>query len=61
MGWALHKDFTLENMIISAVLDAQMNLPLSHTTMSVTGCTTYFYFFLETCYSIATEIISYMT
>ena len=40
MGSALHKDFTLRNMIIRAVLDAQMNLTLSHATMNVTGCTT---------------------
>ena len=54
MGCALHKDFTLMIMIIRAVLDAQMNLTLFHTTMNVPGCTTFF-FFLETCYNIATE------
>ena len=32
MGSALHRDFTLKNMITHAVLDAQMNLTLSHTT-----------------------------
>ena len=41
MGCALLKDFTLENMIIHAVLDAQMNQTLPHITMSVTVCTTY--------------------
>ena len=30
MGCALHRDFTLDNMIIRAVLDAQVNLTLSH-------------------------------
>ena len=30
------------NMIIRAVLDAQINLALSHITMSVPGCTTFF-------------------
>ena len=54
MGSALHRDFTLKNMITHAVLDAQMNLTLFHTTMSVPGCT-FFGFFLETCYDIATE------
>ena len=51
MGFVLHKDFTLKNMIIRAVLDAQMNLTL--ITVNVPGCTTFF--FLETCYNIATE------
>ena len=30
MGSVLHKDFTLINMITLAVLDAQMNLTLTH-------------------------------
>ena len=42
MGCALLKDFTLKKLIIRAVLDAQMNLTLSHITMSVPGCSTYF-------------------
>ena len=41
MGSALHRDFTLKNMIIRAALDAQMNLTLSHITMSVPGCITF--------------------
>ena len=41
MGTALHRDLTLQNMIIHAVLDAQMNQTLSHITMSVPGCTTF--------------------
>ena len=41
MGCALLKDVTLKSMIIRAVLDAQMNLTLSHITMSVPCCTTY--------------------
>ena len=40
MGFVLHKDFTLTNMITLAVLDAQMNLTLSLIAMNVTGCTT---------------------
>ena len=40
MGSALHRGFTLKNMITHAVLDAQMNLTLSHITMSVPGCST---------------------
>ena len=43
MGCALHKDFTLKNMIIRAVFDAQMILTLSNITMSVTGCATFFF------------------
>ena len=39
MGSVLHRDFTLKSMITPAVLDAQMNLSLFHTTMSVPGCT----------------------
>ena len=31
LGYALHRDFTLKNMIIRAVLDAKMNLTLSLT------------------------------
>ena len=53
IGCALHRDFTLKSMITPAVLDAQMNLTLFHTTMNVPSCTT-FCFFLETCYDIAT-------
>ena len=63
MGCALHKDSTLENMIMRAVLVAQMNLTLSlsHTTMSVPGCATYLLLsgdMLQYCHR---EIISYMT
>ena len=54
MGCALDRDFTLKNMIIRAVLDAQMKLTLSHTTMSVLGCTA-LYFLLETCHGVATK------
>ena len=59
MGSALHRDFTLKNMIIRAVLDAQMNLTLSHTTMNVTSCTTYLFLsgdMLQYCHR---EVISY--
>ena len=41
MDYALLKDFTVKNMIIRVVLDAQTNLTLSHTVMSVPGCTTF--------------------
>ena len=41
MGCALHRDFTLKNMIIRAVLNAQMNLIVSHITMSVADCMTF--------------------
>ena len=41
MDYALLKDFTLMSMIIRAVLDAKMNLTLSHITMDVPDCTTY--------------------
>ena len=41
MDSALHRDFTLTNMITPAVLDAQMNLTLLHITMSVPDCTTF--------------------
>ena len=37
MGFVLRGDFTLLNMIIPAVLDAQMSLTLSLITMSVPG------------------------
>ena len=46
-GSGQHRDFTLKNMITPAVLDAQMNLTLSHTTMS--QVVQHFCFFLETC------------
>ena len=51
MGSALHRDFTLKNMITHVVLDAQMSLTLSHVTVYVPGCTTFL--FLETCYDVA--------
>ena len=57
----LHRDFTLKSMIIRAVLDAQMNLTLSHTTMSVPGCTTFLFLsgdMLQYCHR---EIIYYTT
>ena len=54
MGRVLHGDFTLQRTIKYAVLDAQMNLTPSHITMSVPRCTTFF--FLETCYDIATRV-----
>ena len=43
MGCALLKDFTLKSMNIRAMLDAQMNLTLSHITISVSGHTTYLF------------------
>ena len=43
MGSALHRDFTLKNMITPAVLDAQMNLTLSHIAMNVPSCTTFLF------------------
>ena len=58
---ALLKDFTLKKTIIRAVLDAQMSLTLSHTAMSVTGCTTYSLLsgdMLQYCHG---EIIFYMS
>ena len=57
MKCALHctEIFTLKNMITHGVLDAQMNLLLSHISLSVPGCATFL--FLETCYNFATEII----
>ena len=63
MGCALHKDFTLKNMIIRAVSDAQMNLTLSlsHTTMNVPGCTTFFLLSGEMLLYCHREIISYIT
>ena len=39
MDYARLKDFTLKSMIIRAVLDAQVNLTLSHITTSVLVCT----------------------
>ena len=39
MGSALHRDSTLKNMVTHAVFDDQMNVTLSHITMSVPGCT----------------------
>ena len=41
-GYAQLGDFILKNMTTRVVLDAQMNLTLSHVTTSVPGCTTYF-------------------
>ena len=61
MGGVLHKDFTLKNMIVRAVLDAQMDLTLSHITMSVPGCTTFLLLsgdMLRCCHK---EIIFYTT
>ena len=43
MGFVQHGDFTLRSIITLAVLDAQMNLTLSHITMSVQGCTTFLF------------------
>ena len=43
MGSALHKDFTLKNMITHAVLNAHMTLTLSHIIMGVPGCTTFLF------------------
>ena len=60
-GYARLKDFKLKNMIIRAVLDAQVNLTLSHTTMSVPSCTTSLLLsgdMLQYCHR---EIIFYMT
>ena len=39
MDYSRLKVFTLKNMIVRAVLDAHMNLALSHITMSVLVCT----------------------
>ena len=61
MGSALHRDFTLMNMIIRAVLDAQMNLTLSHITMSVPGCTTFFFLSGDMLQSCHREITFYTT
>ena len=36
MGSALHRDFTLKNMTTHAVLDAQMNLTLTHNNVCAT-------------------------
>ena len=61
MGSALHRDFTLTNMITPAVLDAQMSLTLSLITMSVPGCIPSFYLsgdMLRYCHE---EIIFYTT
>ena len=48
-------------MITHAVLDAQMNLTLSHITMSVPGCTTFLFLsgdMLRFCHK---EIVLYTT
>ena len=52
-GNAQLSDSILKNMTTRVVLDAQMDLSLSHITTSVPGCTTYF--FLGTCYCTSTE------
>ena len=61
MDHALLKDFTLMSMIIRAVLDAQMNLPLSLIAMSVPDCTTYFSLSGDMLLFFCRETISYMT
>ena len=61
MDCALHRDFTLKNMIIRAVLDAQMNLTLSLITMCVPGCTTSLILSEDTLRFCLKEIIFYTT
>ena len=61
MDHALLKDFTLMSMIIRAVLDAHMNLTLSHITMSVTDCTTYVSLSGDMLLYFRRGTISYMT
>ena len=61
MDYALLTDFTLMSMIIRAVLDAQMNLTLSHITMSVPDCTTYSSLSGDMLLYFRTETVSYMT
>ena len=61
MGSALHRDFTLKNMITPAVLDAQMNLTLSHIAMNVPGCTTFLFLSGDMLRSCLIEIIFYTT
>ena len=61
MGSALHRDLTLKNMITPAVLDAQMNLTLSHITMNVTGCTTFWFLSGDMLRYCQKEIIFYTT
>ena len=61
MGFVLHGDFTLQNMITPAFFDAQMSLTLSLITMSVPGSFTSFYLsgdMLRYCHE---EIIFYTT
>ena len=48
-------------MITPAVLDAQLNLILSHITMSVNGCTTYLLLSGDMLLFFHRELISYMT
>ena len=54
MGFVLHGDFTLLNLITPVELDAQMNLTLSLITMSVPGCFNIFISFWR-CYDTATK------
>ena len=61
MGSALHRDFTLKNMITPAVLDAQMNLTLSHIAMNVPGCTTFLFLSGDMLRYCQKEIIFYTT
>ena len=61
MGSALHRDFPLKNMITPAVLDAQMNLTLSHIAMNVPGCTTFLFLSGDMRRSCLIEIIFYTT
>ena len=57
MGSALHKDFTLKNMITHDVVGCpnEPDSSLSHTSQSVSPVVQHFCFFLETCYNFATE------
>ena len=58
-GSVLHRDFTLKNMITLAVFDAQMNLSLSHITMSVDSCTTFLLLSGDVLHNCHREIIFY--
>ena len=61
MGSALHRDFTLTNMITLAVLDAQMSLTLSLITMSVPDCITSFFLSVDMLRYCHEEITFYTT
>ena len=52
--------FYTEEFATRVVLDARTNLTLSHTTMSVTGCTTYLLRSGDMLQYVLREVISYM-